>query len=265
MKLRAKGVEISPMDISWDDNTGNSINTLELGQAMAESARIIGHKVDIYGSDACLMAMAEVASEMRESVQYYLGSQDLEPGAGWPYDTILTAWNNLGKEASAPAISQIVASEYTKSYQGGVNGFDEVTFSAFDLSKTERLYGAIAQLNKQLTQVDAAGKKKVLGAFAKTQKFYFADYRDLPDFVDQLEKVGMTSILGDGTFREIRTALKEYVIANEVTQEFKKATGLSIWMTDSRSTYNRYKSYYNKLQFQADTKWGDTLAYLLGE
>jgi hypothetical protein len=232
---------------------------------MEESARIIGHKVDIYGSDACLMAMAEVASEMKDHVEYYIGSQDLEPGAGWPYDTILSAWNKLGSDAAAPEIAKIVASEYAKSYQGGQNGYDEITFSAYDLSKTDRLYGAIEQLNRQLNQVDAAGKKKVLSAFAKTQKFYYSDYRDLPDFVDQLEKVGMARVLRDGTFREIRAALKEYVIANEVTHDFRRATGLSIWMTDSKSTYNRYKSYYNKLRFQADTKWGDTLSYLLGE
>jgi len=68
------------------------ITTKQLGQALKESAAIIGHPVDVYGSDACLMAMAEVAHEMADSVNVYVGSQEVEPGAGWPYGDFLKLW-----------------------------------------------------------------------------------------------------------------------------------------------------------------------------
>ena len=63
-------------DISFDDRTGHSIKTEELGQAMQEIASRLGHKVDIYASDACLMGMVEVADQMKASVDYFIGSQD---------------------------------------------------------------------------------------------------------------------------------------------------------------------------------------------
>ena len=69
-------------DISWDDNTGHSITTKQLGGVMNNVARWLGRKIDIYGSDACLMGMAEIAGEMKDSVAYFVGSQDLEPEIG---------------------------------------------------------------------------------------------------------------------------------------------------------------------------------------
>ncbi len=76
-------------DISWDDNTGHSITTKQLGGVINDASKFLGRKIDIYGSDACLMGMAEVAGEMKDSVSYFVGSQDLEPGAGWPYTDFL--------------------------------------------------------------------------------------------------------------------------------------------------------------------------------
>src|SRR6185312_17425586 len=92
--LQSMGGNMHANDISWDDDSGNNITTEQLGQAMGEIATAIGHKVDIYGSDACLMAMAEVAGEMKDSVSVFVGSQETEPGAGWPYATFLADWEN---------------------------------------------------------------------------------------------------------------------------------------------------------------------------
>ena len=124
---------IKPLDISWDDNTGHSFTTAQLGQALAESAKIIGHKVDVYGSDACMMAMAEVALNVRavDSVQIYAGSEEEEPGAGWPYDALLAKWNAMDS-ASAADVGKILTHEYVASYKdGGENQPADVTFSAF--------------------------------------------------------------------------------------------------------------------------------------
>ena len=63
-------------DISFDDRFDSHITTKELGQAMAEIKTVLGQKVDIYGSDACLMAMAEVAGEMVDSVRVFIGAEE---------------------------------------------------------------------------------------------------------------------------------------------------------------------------------------------
>ena len=64
---------------------------------MKDFAQYIGHKVDVVGADACLMAMIEVAGELASSTDFFVASQDLEPGDGWPYDELLTDWNALDR------------------------------------------------------------------------------------------------------------------------------------------------------------------------
>jgi len=55
------GKPIITKGISYDEQSGNHINTPQLGLALKE----IG-KVDVYGSDACLMQMAEVDYEIKD-------------------------------------------------------------------------------------------------------------------------------------------------------------------------------------------------------
>jgi clostripain len=71
--------------ISYDEQSGNHINTPQLGMAMKE----IG-KVDILDFDACLMQMAEVAYEIKDYVTYIVASEETEPGDGDSYDGFLS-------------------------------------------------------------------------------------------------------------------------------------------------------------------------------
>jgi hypothetical protein len=49
------------------------------------------------------MGMIEVASQMKKSVDVYAGSQEVEPGDGWPYDKFLSLWNESAKQNRASA------------------------------------------------------------------------------------------------------------------------------------------------------------------
>jgi len=71
--------------ISYDEETGNHVNTPQLGSAMRE----IGG-VDLYASDACLMQMVEVAYEMRGSAALIAGSVETEPMDGFNYAALLS-------------------------------------------------------------------------------------------------------------------------------------------------------------------------------
>ena len=46
-------------------------------------------KVDVLAFDACLMQMAEVAYEVKDLADYVVGSEETEPGPGYPYDPFL--------------------------------------------------------------------------------------------------------------------------------------------------------------------------------
>jgi Clostripain family len=252
---------IHAQDISLDENTGHWITTEQLGLAMGEAAKIIGHKVDLYGSDACLMAMAEVAGEMTDSVQYFVGSQQTEPGAGWPYTELLTRWNAQAN-ATAADVSKILTEEYVKSYQsGGSNSPDEVTFSGFDLSKMADLDATLSALGAKLRAVDSTERAKLVSAIGSAQSFTNQDYDDLLDYLNLIKQANVRNLV-PADFADVETAAKAFIIANADTDTFSRATGLSIWLPADKSTYSTYSDRYNGLKFSAASSWGATLASL---
>lgn len=246
-------------DISWDDLTGSFITTEQLGEAMSEAAKVMGHKVDIYGSDACLMAMVEVADEMAEFVNYSVGSEEVEPGDGWPYDLFLDAWSNHSKEGAAN-VAKMLTKQYIKYYEG-LGTKSEVTLSAFDLSGVKALKQAISGLARDLTKINQTDLVLIRTAAQNTQEFYNADFSDLGNFADLVVNSKINSL--DKDIATLKAAINGLVIANEFTDFYKKAHGVSIWLPTDKSTYDLYFKKYSELKFQADTNWGDALDVLL--
>jgi Clostripain family len=247
-------------DISFDEISGHSITTPQLGLALADAAKVIGHKVDLYASDACLMAMLEVADEVADSVQIFAGSEEVEPGEGWPYDALLTRWTNQ-PTMSASEVAKVLVEEYVKAYQNGEHGTSQVTLSAFDLSQLGQLDSIAKEFATTVQGLRADDHAKVLDAAKKSQKFYTRDYVDLSDFLGQLAGTGITDLSAD-KLSSLQSAVSNAIIANQTTSTLAKAKGMSMWVPTSQSTYSRYSEKYRALKFQANTGWGNALASL---
>jgi len=253
--------QFKPTEISYDDISGNVITTKQLGEAMAEASKIIGHKVDLYASDACLMAMLEIADEMAPYVDIFAGSEDSEPGAGWPYQAILKKWSE--NPAIGPAeVAKIVTTQYVLSYSGGSNGRYDVTFSAFDLNKIQGLNSAIAALGTNLKTLDKPSRGKVVSAASKSLYFAYSDYIDLGDYLNLIEKQQIEGVSAEA-LAGVRAAMKDMVVINQATGRFSRAQGVSVWAPSRRSTHEKYSSVYKTLQFQSHSDWNSTLEYLL--
>jgi hypothetical protein len=228
---------------------------------MEFASQVIGHKVDIYGSDACLMGMAEVANEMSDYVDYFVGSQELEPGSGWPYGDFLAHWEKA-KDPSAEKIAKILVKTHIKSYQDGSNGDAEVTFSAFDLRKLAALNSAIAQFGNDMRQLNPEERAKVLDVARKVQTFGYMDYADLLDFTAKLKLMNVKGISAQD-IANIESAAQEVIIANGVTEKYDQAHGMSIWLPLNYQAYTKRSDRYRHLEFSLNTQWSDTLENLL--
>ncbi|OFZ17813.1 MAG: hypothetical protein A2X94_04400 [Bdellovibrionales bacterium GWB1_55_8] len=252
---------ISPSDISHDERTGNKITTEELGRAMNEASRNIGRKIDLYASDACLMGMAEIASEMVDSVRFFGGSEETEPGSGWPYAEFLAEWAAKPK-ADGGEVGAMLTRTYVQSYSGGSNGNENVTFSIFDLEQLPSLEQSMQSLAARLGTLGSADRKTVIRASEKALNFTLADYVDLADFLKYLGTSGIKS-MDPASINSVRAALSRVVIANQATGRYKPAGGLSFWFPATISRYNSYEKRYRDLRFNAETNWGDALELLL--
>lgn len=242
-------------DISNDDLSGNSISTEELGAAMGTISTGLGQKVDLYGSDACLMGMVEVAAEMKNSVGVFVGSQETEPADGWPYDRLLTEWNKLSNE-SAQDVAKVLVSQYKLSY-GSKSG---ITLSAFDLGKYSDLEVAVGKLSSAILAQPADAKSKVLKSGEDSDYFYDKDYRDLGDFSKQLAK--NIPAFSPNVLAELNSAVSSFVFTNTVSSDHAAATGVSFWFPTKKSTYEKYESRYQALQFNKDTHWKDAAQFI---
>lgn len=248
-KLALDGNPINTWDISIDDLTKNGITTAQLGLAMEDASKIIGRKIDIYGSDACLMGMIEVAHQMKDSVQYFIGSEDLEPGAGWPYAELLQKWNSFAP-ATAEDIAKFLPEIYTASYK-----FEATTLSSYDLRYIDPLTTSLSNLRAVMTKQSSTNAKAALkSALASSLKFYKSDYVDLGDFLSKVvTRPGVQENVQAIT--AVQEEFKKFVIANKATGKFKQAQGLAIWLPSTATEYTKYQKLYSELSFNISSQW----------
>jgi hypothetical protein len=157
--------------ISYDEQSGNHINTPQLGLALKE----IG-KLDVFGTDACLMQMAEVVYEIKDSVDYIVGSEETEPGDGYTYDTF------LGPVVKNPAMGGMdLGKQAVNAYADHYDGIDQGHTQS--LTKSSSVNKLLTVTNAFTDALIASGEK----ALAKTSRdaavnFAMDENRDLYDF-----------------------------------------------------------------------------------
>jgi hypothetical protein len=144
--------------------------------------------IDVVGFDACLMAMIEIAYELRNTATFMVASQSVLPAArNWPYQAFLREVTTFPAMEPEEFV-QTLLSTFAGSYNAAT---EAVTMSILRLSsEVERTVKAIDSFAGVL--IEAAEDKDLKDAigFARryTQSFGNADYIDLVSFCDQVKK-----------------------------------------------------------------------------
>lgn len=256
--LEKAGSDSIARAILLDDNAKDFLDNLEMKKVMAGAAKLLKRKLDIFGMDACLMSMAEVGYQIRDSADYTVGSQQTEPGQGWPYHTILGA---LAKNpAMAPRdLSALIVNKYLASYSNTVE--DGVTFSASDLSQAGVLATAVSGLAAALkaSLSDAAARQHILTVRSKVQSYYVPDNIDLVDFCTLLAKAGADSATASACQNVIKAVQSAYVTAQGYKgAAMKNSNGVAIYFP-----LQSVSPLYAGLDFSKKTGWDAFLkAYL---
>jgi hypothetical protein len=93
--------------------------------------------------DAPVTRLSRWSSSVRDHAQILIGSEEVEPGAGWPYDTIVRDLVAPRPAMPARALAATIVRRYAESYRQ--SGMD-VTKSAVERSKLEPLVEAMDRL-----------------------------------------------------------------------------------------------------------------------
>lgn len=96
-----------------------------------------GKRFEIIGFDACLFGSAETIAGLYPYTNYYVGSEDLEPGEGWQYNTFLS-YVNTHPTADGLAVGTEIVNGYTNQ-----NKNDSTTLSVVDSAAIPDLLSAV--------------------------------------------------------------------------------------------------------------------------
>lgn len=239
--------------IAFDDDAKDFLDNIELKRVLTTVTKRLGRPLDIVGMDACLMSMAEVSHQLRQAAAIAVGSQEEEPGDGWPYDRVLRAL------ARRPAMSgRDLASVVVREYLGSYSSREAVTQSAIDLDRMPALTRAVDRLSRALTSAlaDAAARAAIIAVRAQVQE-YSAPYDDYCDLVD------LCTLLRERVrLAAVRTAAAETIAAVEAAVLASGSKGAAVAHSHGLSIYfpkRKVSPLYRTLDFTKQSRWDEFL------
>lgn len=267
------GVSHSTVFAIGDDfgNDYDFLNSRELKKALLEATK--GRpKIDILGMDACLMGMAEVSYQVRESVDVLVASEDLVPNESWPYDRILARLH--AKPTMDPKqFAAVIVYEYVAHYRSQIADTRSVTQSACDLSKVADMAEAIDCLGRTLRKnlPNNLIRKILRRSRRQSLSFYVPDYVDLFDFCNVLKFNCESAVADLVCAREVELAAREVIaVCNKVMKALAPggfilataaAKGLPEGAAHGLSIYfPSIADCYTKLDLAQRTRWDEFLS-----
>ena len=239
--IKSRSPEVTK-GISYDDETGNHINTPQMGLMM----KAIG-KIDVYGSDACLMQMPEVNYEIKDYVNYIVGSEETEPGDGYTYDLL------LGPLVKKPTMSALELGKLAVNAYADHYGTQDHTQSLVDSAK---MTGLVAPVNAFVKAAMAANEKALIKtAMSGTQAYAYAENKDLWHFLSLYSASSK-----DANVKATAKALQDYVtgslvLLNRVNAAYSNSHGLAVYMP------NYTNSSYSALAWASASQWDEFIAW----
>ena len=270
------------MLVLWDHGGGfalgygeDDLNKRADGESLMTASEIVGAIkdsdtiFDLIGFDACLMQNVEYANALEPYADYYLASEETEPGTGWFYTA------GFGKLAEDPAMStedfsKAMISSYDQANRA-VHGGDpqqECTLSLVDLTLIKPVYKELEGLYSKA----AEGIEENPVIFAnlsagRSNAYQFADEEqvDLIAFLTSLKKADYRQqvMTDDELDRIIQTAKTCVVYRNSDSAE-----GINGLATDfpykSLMTYSSEYEQLKNFRYTKERRFFDRFCSIMG-
>ncbi len=275
----AQGNRTRNKGISYDDETGNYVRTIEIGKILKEAG-----KVDILAFDACLMQMAEVAYEVKDYADIIVGAEETVPGYGYPYDMFLGALKRM-PYASAEDFSGLIVESFESFYT--IVGRSAV-LSAIRASKLEEFahhLAGFAQAVQKVNDIEAieVAKKRVLrydilGAGYDPDKT-ISFFGDISHFADlmlvNMTKEGIEARSLKARIKILKRFISKQLVIHNVTvgndsagTPLLNSRGISVYLppVETRISQDKLESIfenrYQDFAFAKASKWHDFVTFL---
>jgi hypothetical protein len=245
---RSRGQEPSILrTVATDDTDGDVLYMSEVQAALQaakdrleeRSTTIV--KLDVVGFDACLMGMVEVAYALRNVANYVTGSEWVEPGDGWPYDTILAELAGTPTFDGAD-LSGVIVTKYGLYYNNGI------TQAAVDISKIDNVAAKIDAFVQSMNTEWAALKRARDNSICYHPSGFLSCWGvDLWDFADKVQgEVTSSTIKNVAT--ELKKAIDEYIVNEHHSDDQNGSHGVAIYFPPTQADFNNDPDHAGYLQ-----------------
>jgi hypothetical protein len=259
--------------IAIHNDTGHSIDTLELDKVLKQITQFLGRRLDLVGFDACLMSNLELIYQIRERARYLVLSANKQFGGGWPYDHILSFAHQSIVENGLLDVRQW-AVEIVRSFDQQMQMILKqkemsypYTLIALDPGKISQVLDPLSTLTQSLLNVPDQQLKQIWKI--SMAAYNYDKDRYLYDLAHLCHKIMSNWIIKLTVDEDIRQAARKvfdafiqdkenFVIARSVQlPRLKDTGGVSIFFMQPNDA--KLSDSYAELPFSQQTDWLDFL------
>ena len=213
-----------------------SLNTPGIASALTTLAAGANPvRFDLIGFDECLMADAQAEAAVAGNTQILVGSEELEGGNGWNFQTAFSALNvaDPGSVTAAQIGAGIVNSFATSYVNGKTDGSKRTdTLSAVQTSALGNLYSKLNAFTAAILDPATTTADWNALAWARNQAPWYSEgqgegYRDLGTFLSAVANSPAVSQSIRTAATNARAALNAAIIAK--TSDSRQSTGLTVY------------------------------------
>ncbi len=246
--------------LCWDDTSAEEgeddfMSMVDLRDALVGAKDDTGVVFDVVGFDLCLMAMPEVAYQVRDCADYVVFSEETVPGAGFPYDTIA---EDLVAEPTMDGMGlcSAIVEDYAELYTDVMVGYNDWTISAFDMAYMDELTDAVDDLGTQLLDGLRVYMSTIQKSLILAQEYYYPYNIDLKGFAMNLQA---DPVMEHEGIIQAAAVVEEIVGASVfamINSDHNDASyGLAIYAPTTNEGMHSIKDTYIEVPFATETSW----------
>lgn len=244
---------------NYDDSDGVALDSLTITEAASALGAPGVPRLDVVGYDACLMGMAEVGAALKGRADVFVGSEELVPGTGYDYTTLL----NPLKTNPASVTAEQLATGFVTSYAGTYvpSAAPDDTNSAIRTSGYAGLETALRAFTDSTLNASSATRTRLLAARNFATQYdgsSYVDFRDLGSFMSRVASDLNIPAAIRTAAGGVTTAITAAVVAK--TADSRASSGIAIYLPQLV-----YDSTYASMfpAFEASTGWGSFARWLV--
>jgi hypothetical protein len=243
-----------------DQDSSYKVSLLTLSD-IVEGIRSSGVHPDVVGFDACLMGMHEVGMSLRGVTDWMVGSEEVEPGSGYPYDKILAHLQQT-PALTPQQLGSAIVDEYG-AFNASSPRIDASTQSLFDLSKSSAFNDELSKMAESISANFSQQRNDVLSSFDDSSVLRFrvenqADFRSAMAALGQVTgDIGTTATAASSAFTS-----SNLIARNSASGNTKNAAGLSFYFPKIGFTASELDEYRQATSFLPLQSWWSALNFV---